>query len=198
MSTDNNIHEGNDLNDMDPRFSKAGITNPFKPAGDYFESFADKMQSRVNAFEEIKTEAPLLSNIPKYNPFAVPSGYFDELPTLVQQRVIVEKVKAPSLIEWLQLMIKPRFVIPVLTVAFIAFAGIHNVNKDAVTEKPGFAEETTVDDQLQLQNIDESTIVDALASQASTTATNTDNENQHIVDYLMDNNVDETNLTSAL
>ncbi|MCW3083002.1 MAG: hypothetical protein JWP12_368 [Bacteroidetes bacterium] len=198
MSTENNIHDENDLNGMDPRFSKAGINNPFKPAGDYFESFADKMQSRVNAFEEIKTEAPLLNNIPKYNPFAVPSGYFDELPSLVQQRVIVERTKAPSLIEWLQLMIKPRFVIPVLTVALIAFAGIHNVNQDAVTEKATFAEEITVDDQLQLQNIDESTIVDALASQASATTTTTDNENQHIVDYLMENNVDETNLTSAL
>jgi hypothetical protein len=197
MSTENNIHEENDLNGIDPRFKKAAINNPFKPDGDYFENFADKMQLRVNAFEEIKNEAPLLSNIPKYNPFEVPSGYFDELPTLVQQRVIAEKTKAPSLIEWLQLMIKPRFVIPVLTVALIAFAGIHNVNRDAVTEKPAFAEEINVDDQLQLQNIDESTIVDAIASQAGTSAT-TDNENQHIVDYLMDNNVDETNLTSSL
>lgn len=175
--------------EFSPQFSRAGSANPFKAGDDYFEQFAAKIGYRVEEFEALRTEAPNLSNIPKYNPFAVPAGYFDELPGHVQQRVIIEKQRRPSLAEWLQLAVRPRFVFPVMTVMLLAFAGLRYVNREsASTEKTAFAEEVSLEDQLQLQNIDEATIVDALASQ-DPAKTSSDSENDRIVDYLMDNNV---------
>lgn len=191
MNTDNHNNQ-DEQEDFGGRFSKARANNPFSAGNDYFENFELKIQSRVDEYEELRSIAPVLSNIPKYNPFTVPTGYFDALPAAVQQRVIVEKQRTPSIIEWLQLAIRPRFVLPVFTVVFIAFAGIRYINHDATPQiSPSFAVQTSTDEQIQLQGIDEATIVDALASQGSL---QTSDENQHIVDYLVENNVDESNL----
>lgn len=193
MNTDNHNSNRDEAEAFGGRFSKAGANNPFRAEHDYFENFAAKISSRVDEYEELKSIAPVLSNIPKYNPFSVPAGYFDELPASVQQRVTAEKQPGLSIIEWLQLAIRPRFVFPVLTVVFIAFTGIRYMNRDAVQPvKLPYTAETSIDEQLQLQNIDEATIVDALASQGS--AQSVTDENQHIVDYLVENNVDESNL----
>lgn len=191
MSKDTNIHDNNG-NGPHPEFRGNG--NPFNAGADYFESFAQKIQSRVDAFEEIKNEAPLLSNIPKYNPFDVPAGYFDELPALVQQRCIHEKARTP-LIDWLLFIIRPRFALPVLSVLVIAFGGIYYVNNTVVkTETAATTEEISIDDQLQ--NIDETMIIEALTAQA--TIETGDTENDRIVDYLLENDVDEASLNTEL
>jgi len=189
MNTNNHIHD----NDPNPEFGK-GNSNPFSPGSGYFDSFAQKIQSRVDAFEEIKNEAPLLSNIPKYNPFDLPADYFDELPTLVQQRCINERSKIP-LIDWLLLIIKPRFAIPVLSVLVIAFGGIYYMNNTVMQpETAALTDEISIDEQLQ--DIDETIIIDELTAQVSPETS--ESENDRIVDYLMENDVDEASLNTEL
>jgi hypothetical protein len=40
--------------------------------------------------EELKNIAPRLSQLPKKDAFSAPEGYFDDLPSLIQDRVIAE------------------------------------------------------------------------------------------------------------
>ena len=181
MNNDNNI-ENNGLNKH----------IPFNTGSDYFENFVSKINDRVDGYEEIKTIAPFLSNIPKYNPFEVPLGYFDELPATVQQRCTENKVST-SILEWLSLLIKPRFAVPVLATLFIAVAGIDFMNKSAVSYEPAIAEEYTVEEQLY--TIDEATIIETLIADAGTDPSADDNS---IEDYLIDNDIDESNLNNEL
>jgi hypothetical protein len=194
MNTDNNI-EDDDLNGKIPHLDKMGGKNPFGANNDYFEHFSDKIMGSVSDFEEIRLEAPFLSGIPKYNPFEVPVGYFDGLPTMVQERCPGKNKQQNSLMDWLILLIKPNFALPVITVIVIAFLGIHYSNLNSVKPTNPIAEEVSVDDQLR--NIDENTIVDALTAD-SETETVTDKDNEHIKDYLIENDVEEQNLNSEL
>ena len=146
-------------------------------------------------FEEIKEEAPVLASIPKYNPFEVPVDYFEELPTIVQQRAINAKPKT-ILLEWLLLLIKPRFAFPVLTTLLIAVAGINYMNKNADMPKTEVAEEITTEDQLY--NIDEATIIESVNVNQSNENTTVSGEENNIQNYLLENNVDETNLKNEL
>ena len=193
MNNSSNIEDqDDDLKGMAPYLSRLSDNNPFKAGADYFESFENKLQEHINELEEIKNEAPVLSNIPKYNLFGVPVDYFDELPTIIQQRCIDDKSR-PSLLEWLLLLIKPRFAVPVLTTLFIAFTGINYMNKNIESSSNTVAEEISVEEQLQ--NIDESTLVEELASNPNESIEATANTtNEHILNYLIDNNIDENNL----
>jgi hypothetical protein len=191
MNTDNNIHE--DSGDKVPNLSRSGNSNPFGPGSDYFENFQNKIMSRVDEFEELRIDAPFLSNIPIYNPFDVPAGYFDELPSVIQKKCGENNSKSTWL-EWIRMVFRPNFAIPVLSVLLIAFAAIYYIeNKGTPVDKP-IAEEINVDEELQ--NIDESTIVDALAD-AGYESSN-ENENEKIKTYLIENNVDETNINYEL
>ncbi|MGQ0827316.1 MAG: hypothetical protein ACT4ON_02855 [Bacteroidota bacterium] len=169
-------------------------TNPFKTGVDYFENFNSKLQNSIDGFEEIKTIAPVLSSIPKYNPFEVPVNYFDELLTIVQQRCI--ESKSNTILEWLTLLIKPRFVIPAFATVLIAIAGIHFMNKNAVLAPTVIVEGLTIEEQLY--TIDEATIIEKLTADATIeTGSILENDNS-IEDYLIDHDIDEANLNNEL
>ena len=196
MNTNNIIdNEDEDLKGMAPHLYKMKNNNPFKANEDYFETFNSSLQNKVDSFEEIKEEAPVLASIPKYNPFEVPVDYFEELPTIVQQRAINAKPKT-ILLEWLLLLIKPRFAFPVLTTLLIAVAGINYMNKNADMPKTEVAEEITTEDQLY--NIDEATIIESVNVNQSNENTTVSGEENNIQNYLLENNVDETNLKNEL
>ena len=192
MKEDNHKEEDTQ-NGLPHHLSKVKAQHPFKTEEDYFEKFNSKLQNQIEDFEELKTIAPTLNNIPKYNAFEVPFTYFDELPTLVQQRIIDTK-KTTSIIDWLTLLIKPRFVVPTLIVILIAFAGINFVDNNAKSivsiEKN---QELSVEDQLE--EIEESVLMESLIAQV-------DNEpvleNDNIEEYLIDSNIDETTFDNEL
>jgi hypothetical protein len=192
MNNLNNINN-NEPEGLNPDLNKPGNENPFRTDADYFENFAEKIKGKVEEYEELRIEAPLLSSIPKYNPFEIPVGYFDELPTIIQQKCINTKTDI-SLPAWFKMLFRPTFAIPVICVILIAFAGIHYFSK---TEAPEtlFTEELSIDEQLQ--DIDETTLIDALAD-ASVNETEADPEEETIKEYLMDNNIDDLNLNNEL
>jgi hypothetical protein len=186
-NTDNNFNEG-----PDPSFGKSGNKNPFRTDADYFENFADSISGKIEIQEELKNEAPLLSNIPKYNPFEVPKGYFDELPLQVQEKCS-NNTSGYSVLELFRMIFRPNFAIPVVLVIILAFTAIRYIDHDPIQKV--VAEEINIEDQLL--NIDESVIIEALAS-ASTKEMEMDPENEIIKDYLLDNNVEEVNLNNEL
>jgi hypothetical protein len=193
MNSDNHIQDNEGLNEMFPDLNKSGDNDHFEPGNDYFEDFQNKIMQRVEEYEELNIQAPYLSSIPKYNPFDVPPDYFDELPTIIQQKCLTRSYKT-SWLEWLTMVIRPNFAIPVLSVFLIAFSAIYFMDKNGKQATQPVAEEINIDEQLQ--DIDESTIIDALADAGSESIK--ESYNEKIMNYLLDNNVDETNLNTEL
>jgi hypothetical protein len=177
--TDNDFNE-----DPTPSFGK-GNKNPFRTDADYFENLAESISGKIEVHEELKNEAPLLNSIPKYNPFEIPKGYFDELPSSIQEKCI-STTSGFSFFETLKLVFRPNFAIPVVLVIVLAFTAIRYIDNDPIEKV--VAEELNIDDHLL--NIDESVIIEALAS-ASTKEMDTNPENELIKDYLLDNNIEE-------
>ena len=195
MNDDHNIsNEDNDLNGMAPKLSKLGANNPFNPSEDYFNSFTSKLQNRIEDEEDIKVLAPTLLSIAKYNPFEVPADYFDEFPTLIQERVIASKNK-PSYFEWLFLFLKPRLVVPMLAIVFVSIIGIEYMN-NKVEVKTETSEDLSLEDHLYY--IDETDIIDQLTADASIETESASDDDNSIENYLLDNNIDESNLNNEL
>lgn len=179
----------NDSHRLNTKSNKQGNPPGFKTGAGYFDELEKKLQSKIALHDEIAAEAPLLAAIPKMRVFDVPAGYFDELPTLVSSRVI------SSGTDWkerLSLLLKPRFVVPVLSMIVIAFAGIRYSDRCNDNTRIAAVNETySLDDQLM--SIDESMLIDQLASYNVDVNTGTELEN-----YLLDTNLDETELDPDL
>jgi hypothetical protein len=188
MTEDHNIENDKNLRGL------TGSNSPFRANEDYFENFTSKLQNRIVEFEELKDLAPVLGNIPKYNPFEAPVGYFDELPSLVQERCVAQAQKAPAF-AWLQVLFRSRIVVPTFLLIIAALVGIRYLSHN-VTQPSEMAEEVSSFED-QLQNIDEATIVEALTADASLRE-ETSAEDEKIMDYLLDNNLDETNPDNEL
>jgi hypothetical protein len=166
-----------------------GNRNPFKADQDYFKSFSSRLQNKIDGLDEIQEMAPLLSAIPKYSPFEIPAGYFDELPTLIQERVLGSKKGASF--EWLISFFKPRFAFPALATILLLVAGITYMNKTTKLPDTELAEELSLEERLY--EIDESTLIESLTAENIIENTATRDENS-IENYLIDNNIDETTL----
>ncbi len=200
MNKSNNISDqDDDLTELAPQLSKLRTNSLFHQtekshiaSDDYFDSLTIKIQNRIDDFEDINAEAPVLSTFSAYNAFKVPADYFDEFPTLIQQRIIDNK-SSSTFLEWILLLIKPRFAVPVLTVVFFAAAGINFMTKNAELPETEYADELSVEEQLS--TIDESTLIESLTAESTEDETKSPAEEQSIENYLLDNNIDESSLT---
>jgi hypothetical protein len=194
MNDKNHIeNQEDDLKSFAPHLFKLSNSKAFKADDDYFESFSKRLQSEISDYEELKEESPILANLAKYSPFEVPVNYFDEFPTAIQQTVIDKKTKT-SIYEWLVLLIKPRFAVPVIATLLIAIAGINFMDKESEKLNPSLADEPTVEEQLL--NIDETTLIESLPVKENNETIN--DYNEKIKNYLIENNVDEGSLHEEL
>jgi hypothetical protein len=194
MNDKNHIENQEDnLKAIAPQLFKHRNGKPFKAGDDYFESFSISLQNEISDYEELKEESPILANLPKYSPFEVPANYFDEFATSIQQTIINKKTKT-SIFEWLVLLIKPRFAVPVLATLLIAIAGINFMDKESEKLYPSLADEPTVEEQLL--NIDEMSLIESLPVKENYETINDDNEK--IKNYLIENNIDEVSLHEEL
>ena len=212
MNDDHNIsNEDNDLNGMAPKLSKlksdslrhterdqrsvipSGVEG--RSADDsYFDSFTSKLQNRIEDEEEIKALAPTLLSIDKYSPFEVPKDYFEELPTIIQERVI-ESSKKSSGLEWLFLLFRPRFAVPMIVILFVSIAGIYYINNNSI-KNVELVEELSLEDNLYY--INETDILEHLTADASIENESVSEDDNSIENYLLDNNIDESNLSNEL
>lgn len=158
---------------------------PFGTESDYFSKLNDRIMDRVNEFEELKELAPTLNQIPKYNPFSVPANYFEEFPTDLQNKIADNKTSI-KWTDWLALLLKPSFSVPVLSVLLITFVGIKNIDKIG-------SETTFVQDSYsiydELDHIDESMLIDEVVNNTDDLVT----DDSEIEEYLIENEIEELN-----
>jgi len=194
MSTLKNT-EGEDSFDLNSPLSSLNGKNPFRVDDSYFEAFSAKLNDRIADLEELQADAPTLASIPKYNPFELPTGYFDEFPTQLQEILSKEKTRI-SLKEWIFQLIRPNFVLPVLTTIIVAVAAIQVVNKQVQSPKASMTADFSIEEQLY--PIDEATLVDLLSSNTIENELKQADADEPIANYLIDNNVDESVLNTDL
>lgn len=140
-----------------------------------------------NEFEEM---APFLSKIEKKNPFDVPAGYFDALPSIIQEACIQSKKESI----WLRIQIyifRPQIAISIFSFALLGvfifqFLPQKNLQNMAVVSIS--AADITESDLLA--NLDESMLIESLPAQE----TQSQNSKTEIEDYLIDNNADLSNI----
>jgi hypothetical protein len=159
--------------------------NPFAVPANYFEELLEMIEMNIAATR--------LEGIPKENHFAVPANYFERLNSGIQDKVITSKKKEGF--DWIGLLLKPKFSLSLITVAvalLIIFkvATNHSINND----KFAFSMKEVVNSG-ELNNIDESTIIETLYTNNKT---NSSPQQGEIEKYLLDNNVDESQITGQL
>jgi hypothetical protein len=145
-------------------------------------------------FDDLKNDAPKLHSMDKKNPFVVPEHYFETLSSRIQDRITLEN-KQPQWIKILKSLLLPKVAIPALACCLMLGIGIKYLVKPAAVT---VTEETAITyDELNsteyINMLDEEQIVTAIAEQKEATTTTTE-----IEDYLIENNVDESELISAL
>ena len=149
-------------------------------------------------FEEF---APELNKIKKQNSFKVPDGYFEELPTAIQEKVLT-KSKGISIFEQFLILLKqPRYSLTTGLAFILIIIGLFVFIKPADQEFQLFSD-ITIDDILEespelIYDMDESIIIEILFAENGqetydyyeneiyTDTTITEGE---IIDYLSDEN----------
>jgi hypothetical protein len=153
--------------------------------------------------ESLEKEAPLLSKIPKRNPFTVPEGYFEGLPSNIMERIRQTNEKPLPVLHKIFWLFRPQWMIAI----FIGVVGIclliRHQNNSVVSYE---ALAATVPDSaiyLHLQNniefVDENSLEEAVQNENGILPAAADTtEQQQIINYLINHNVDAFDIENAL
>ena len=215
MDTDTN--KDKELKEIAPILASIPKEIPFNVPANYFDNLSDSISKNVVATElaaipkenpyavpanyfdelsgmiEMNIAATQLENIAKENPFAVPSGYFERLNSEIQDKVIASKTKEGF--DWIGLLLKPKFSLSLVTAALALLIIFKVSNKHGVNnDNFAFSMKEVVSSGM-LNDIDEGTIIETLYSDNKK---NTIPKNGEIEKYLLDNNVDESQITGQL
>lgn len=154
--------------------------------------------------ENLGKEAPLLNSIPKRNAFTVPEGYFDSLPALIMEKCR-ESTKptneaVTNKIFWL---FRPQWMIA----AFILVAGISLFLRQGGNSFRSYESiAANIPDSVIMQNLQNNIdYVDVNSLEEATGTMNMvplqpaqDTNNKQIINYLLNNNVDATDIENEL
>jgi len=180
-----NFHDNNDENLL-PGLKRE---NPFKVPDGYFESLPGKTIQRIQGETE-------LNEVSNENPFHVPEGYFQSLPAVVRQK-ISENNRRSGINEWIgRFLFRPKYVLAFGIILLMLVFGIKYFNQKGIQRLEDV--QISCDDLKNsdyLAEVDESLILDALEQQAPNENMK---EDQSIEQYLIDNDVDISQLENHL
>ena len=194
MNQKNHIEDENEnLKNVAPFFSDIKKQNCFEVPENYFESLSSSITNKCFL------STSKLSEIKKENPFHVSSDYFEMLPQAIQEKIIASK-NGTSLSEKLIWITKPQYsvsLVAIITVITIgAFFIYFNNPKETQTELIA-SNEISLNDQLS--GIDESLLIETLTNNENSQGDNyKEINNDRIVNYLIENNIDITTITDEL
>ena len=146
---------------------------------------------------DLKKIAPILFSLKKENLYKVPDGYFDELPTIIQDRIIDDILILPSVWAWFKnIVLKPQFAfgsISILILTLIGWLVFDNTEyHQAMLTSQDIAE---VIYHQEIENLDEDVLIEAIPEE---NISNSANNQDLIIEYLIDNNIDENEIVNEL
>ena len=162
---------------------EAVMGNLYSLPMNYFEALPELIEKRIAGMQ--------LEGIPKENPFEVPANYFERLDSEIIDHVIASKTQKGF--HWITQLVRPKLVVSFATIAFAVFV-VFKVSTLNKVDKYSFSEQEIANSNV-LNDIDEGTIIETLYSE---TATNAIPKQGEMEKYLLDNNVDESQLTGTL
>ena len=131
--------------------------------------------------EELKNIAPNLHKLPKQDAFSTPENYFDELPGVIQDRILSQNKK--SIFQWTLPTLK--FAIPVAGVIVVALMYFSKPTSDI--EQATQNEMTAYVDQQMDMEFDET----LLAEELNTDNTTITEEASSVEEYLLSDDIEE-------
>jgi hypothetical protein len=167
--------------------------NAFATPENYFENLPGHIQSRL-ALEEIK----------KGKTFVVPEGYFDALPGIIEERIARERKAQPRIIA----LFRSNFGYVAAAASIVLVIGLSiffnqvpdpHVSGSGMAARQGFITKQDIREYL-CDNLDESALMElAAAGDAGEEKEEELNvveqlDEQEVIDYLIDNNVDVNEL----
>jgi non-ribosomal peptide synthetase component E (peptide arylation enzyme) len=130
--------------------------------------------------EELKNIAPHLSQLPKKDAFTAPEGYFDDLPSRIQDRVITQRKLTSS-------NFSPVWIFSTLGVASVLcvmfFLGKSPEVQNSISEQEASA---YINENLE-QEFDETLLADELITSNNKTFTSDEN----LEEYILNQDIDE-------
>jgi hypothetical protein len=165
-------------------------------------------KAKDNFEDNIEGEAPLLGNIPKSNPFVIPEGYFDALPAQIMEACRQDAKKtttsfATGKLFWL---FRPQWMLATfMLIAMVCFLARNN-SKSILSYEIIAASipDSVIMDHLQ-SNIDyvDVTSLEEMAQNggnigALPPSPVQDTANRQIINYLMNNNIDASDIENEL
>ncbi len=157
--------------------------NPFFVPANYFDELPGMIEKRIHGLQ--------LEDIAKENPFEVPTGYFEHLNSAITDNVIASKKQKGF--EWIGIFNRPKLAVSFATLTLAVFVVFKFVSFNKMNNF-SFTEQEIASSQV-MNEIDEGTIIETLYSDNKTSANPKQGD---IENYLMDNNVDESQITGAL
>ncbi len=173
---------------LPPGLSGMKRENPFKVPDGYFDSLPGDIMKRIEAVSE-------LDRMSKENPFNVPEGYFDSLPAAVQQRISDEKKGRSSSAGLIFTLTRPKYLAAAVLVVLLIF-GIKYLTRPVVLPSPKYLTYEEVQNSSCIGDIDESDFVDAFELEQNNTSSA--DEDAGIKQYLLDNNIDISQIENHL
>ncbi len=145
------------------------------------------MKKERNNDDALKQEAPTLFGITKQNNFKVPDGYFDALPEMLVEK---RSASTPGVLERLLHAFHWKVAVPtfaaVAVILFVIFNTSPMVEDTAIASISVEEVEAYLDNE-GLYTIDEDMLLEALEDEV---AVNYEEDNDEIVEYLLENNIE--------
>ena len=155
-------------------------------------------QNEISESEELKKMAPTLSSLKKENHFSVPGNYFDEFPMKLKSRIDEQAGTSKNFsFAWL---FSYKILAPIGTCIVIILAGFFFYNPSQSIA----IEELTAEEIIQsieyygYHNVDDELLAELYysdeAEDTQRNATTDEFTEEELIDYLLDQNIDETQL----
>ncbi|MFI5217918.1 MAG: hypothetical protein ACHQNT_00405 [Bacteroidia bacterium] len=153
------------------------------------------MKSTQNIPDELK-DAPLLNKISRENPFRVPDGYFNSLPSDVAEKIALEKAKSVKII-FIRRILQTKYAVAacLLIAALISGVIYFNQNKTVVNEQLALTTDD-ISSSIYFDDIDESILVEELSQ--INNESSTDEQAKEIENYLIETQTDISHYVNEL
>jgi len=156
----------------------------------YFEELPGLIQSQIQQLPDFDKSAVV-------NPFSIPEGYFEQLPLAISNAIEEQKNSVFSLRAFFAILLRPRVTVAFASLLLIFILSVRFFTKEITISAPTseFSMQDLNNSQV-LDELDESTLIDLLAEQNQDNSAEDQNEN--IEQYLIDNDIDISQLESRL
>ncbi|MBK9525935.1 MAG: hypothetical protein IPO39_14655 [Bacteroidetes bacterium] len=162
----------------------------FQVPENYFEELPASIQSQISQLPDFEKSAVV-------NPFSVPENYFEQLPLAISNAVEQSQHSGFNLRAILGVFLRPRVTLAFASFVIVVLISVRFFTREIIITVPG--DQFTMEElnrAASFEDLDESDLMDLLANQSQDISS--EDQNSGIEQYLIDNNIDITQLESKL